>query len=69
MHFVSNDQLVKQAEHIVLAIVKNVNRTDKTVQRRRMDAAVMRNELEVIESIKGSLRSGDSFSMNTLNFR
>ncbi len=68
MHFISNDQLVKQAEHIVLAIVKNVNRTDKTVQRRRMDAAVMRNELEVIESIKGSLRSGDSFSMNTLNF-
>ena len=64
--FMPHEQLVQTSEYIVVAKVQTVSDTGKTMRWRETTARVVKNELQVIESIKGSLKK--PFILNTLKF-
>ncbi|RLA74477.1 MAG: hypothetical protein DRG30_05295 [Epsilonproteobacteria bacterium] len=64
--FMPHEQLVKASEYIVVSKVQTVSDTGKTMRWREATAKVVKNELQVIESIKGSLKK--PFVLNTLKF-
>jgi len=68
MRFMPEEQLVATAEYIVMAKIQTVSTTRKTLQYRRAVAKVVRNKLQVIESIKGSLLPEKFFTLDTLKF-
>ncbi|WP_296824182.1 hypothetical protein [Sulfurovum sp.] len=68
MRFMPKDILVSRSEYIVVGKVQAVSDSRKTILWRGTKASVIRNELLVIESIKGSLSSGKTFFLDTLKF-
>ncbi len=66
--FISHEQLAKTSEYIVVAKVQTVSDTGKTMRWSKMTAKVVKNELQVIELIKGSLSLKKPFVLNTFKF-
>jgi hypothetical protein len=68
IRFMPKDELISVADYIVVAKIETVTATDKIKHWRGVSARVVKNELEVIEIIKGSLPVGKPFIVNTLKF-
>lgn len=68
MEFMSNEQLVQASEYIVVAKVKTVSHTGKIIKWDDLKVKVVKNELQVIELIKGSLPLAKPFVLMTFDF-
>lgn len=66
--FVSNEQLVRDSQHIIIAEVNHKSDINKTQSFGETKVSVENNELKVMKSIKGSLKKGEVFTMNRLKF-
>jgi hypothetical protein len=68
MRFMPTDQLVATSEYIVVARVQTVSDTGKSIRWGAGVGRVIKNELQVIELIKGALSPEKPFILNTLKF-
>lgn len=68
VQFISNEQLVRASESIVLAEMQGISNTGKTAQLRSIKATIIKNELKVVESIKGSWALEKQLILHTLKF-
>jgi hypothetical protein len=68
VQFVPNEQLVDSSKYIVVAKVKTVNVTDKVMRWGEVTATVVKNELQVVELIKGTLAFETPFILNTFKY-
>lgn len=68
MDFIPTDRLVASSEYIVVVKVQSVNSTGEILKWRGVTAKVVQNQLQVIESIKGSLLPKKFFTLDTLKF-
>ncbi len=68
MHFMPKEQLIERSEYIVVAKVQTVSVTDKMMRWGEVTARVVKNELQVVEMIKGTLALEKPFVLNTFKF-
>jgi len=68
IYFMTTEKLVEASKYIVIAKVDTISMTGKVVPYRRETAQVVQNELQVVETLKGSLLPEKSFTLNTLKF-
>ena len=68
MYFMPKEQLVEASEYIVVAKVQTVSNTDRVMRWREVTAKVVKNELQVIEMIKGSLSLEKPFVLYTFEY-
>ena len=68
MRFMPKEQLIEHSEYIVVAKVQTVSVTDKMMRWGEVTARVVKNELQVVEMIKGVLSPEKLFVLNTLKF-
>jgi len=68
IRFMSQEKLVEASQYIVVARVQSVSDTGRTKQWRGTKGEIIKNELRVIESIKGSLSPKEPFVIYTLKF-
>ena len=68
MIFLSNEELVQASEYIVMARVETIRDTGNTIRWGKMRAKRVKNELQVVELIKGSLPLDKAFSIETIKF-
>ena len=66
--FMPNEQLVKTSEYIVVVRVEAVSDTGKVMRWRGGTAKILKNELKIVEWIKGSFSLQNPFVLNTLKF-
>lgn len=68
VRFISKEKLVGISEYIVIAKIENVSDAEKTFHYREVEATVIKNELQVMESIKGVWELKKQLILNTLKF-
>jgi hypothetical protein len=68
MRFMPKEQLVAASEYIVVAKVQTVNTTDKVMRWGEVTATVVKNELQVVKLIKGTLSLENPFILNTFKY-
>ena len=68
MHFMPREQLVSASEYIVVAKVQTVSNTDRVMRWGEVTAKVVKNELQVVEMIKGVLVLEKPFVLYTLEY-
>jgi hypothetical protein len=66
--FMPNEQLVETSEYIVVVRVEAVSDTGKVMRWRGGTAKILKNELKIVEWIKGSFSLQNPFVLNTLKF-
>ncbi len=59
MYFMPKEQLVESSKYIVAAKVQTVSATNKIMRWREVTAAVVKNEPQFVETIKGLLLMGE----------
>ncbi len=68
VQFMPNEELVGSSKYIVVAKVQTVSNTDKMMRWGEVTAKVVKNELQVVEMIKGTLALEKPFVLNTFKY-
>jgi len=68
MRFMPKEQLVATSEYIVIAKMQDISNTGKTAQWRGTKVTIIKNELKVVESIKGSWAPEKPLILHTFKF-